>query len=146
MPNSIALQRGKHALAAINGLPGTKKADVGNYLAYVKGLPANILRSGLGQAMAMEKAGAAKTGEDSKGHKFLFGHMEQWLKTDWQNSPYRGHQGDILHAMVNNDQAKYVRAQAEALAYLEWLKKFAVAFLDEDAPPPTSAGETEDAQ
>jgi CRISPR-associated protein Cmr5 len=34
-----------------------------------------------------------------------------------------------MAAIVNCDRAVYLRAQAETLAWLEWLKKFAVAFL-----------------
>jgi CRISPR-associated protein Cmr5 len=121
----FALQRAKHALEAIDSLQGK---DAGNYLAYVKGLPANILRSGLGQAMAMEKAGA----KTDKGHGFLYTHIDSWLTADRANAPYRNETGQLLREIVNNGQDKYIRAQAEALAYLEWLKKFAVAFLDEE--------------
>ena len=35
----------------------------------------------------------------------------------------------LLHRIVEGDQAAYLWAQAEAIAYLGWLKKFANAFL-----------------
>jgi len=35
----------------------------------------------------------------------------------------------LMDAIVGGNQDKYVRAQAEALAYLVWLKKFSQAFL-----------------
>jgi CRISPR-associated protein Cmr5 len=130
----LALQRAKHALAAIKALE-RDKARIGKYTSYVKGLPANILRGGLGQAMAMELAGAKK----DKGHKILFEQVEEWLLRGWANSCYRG-QPSLLEAIVVGDQAKYVRAQAEALAYLEWLKKFAVAFLEEPDEANTGNG------
>jgi CRISPR-associated protein Cmr5 len=128
----LALQRAKHALEAVDSLQG---ADIGKYVSYVKGLPANILRSGLGQAMAMEKAGA----KTDKGHGILYAHIDNWLTADRPNAPYRNRTGQLLHAIVNNDQDKYLRAQAEALAYLEWLKKFAVAFLGEDSTQEAAA-------
>ena len=34
-----------------------------------------------------------------------------------------------MEAIVEGNQNQYVRAQMEALAYLEWLKKFSQAFL-----------------
>lgn len=142
MPKPLALQRAEHALAAINDLLGPPKKDAGNYLAYVKGLPANSLRSGLGQAMAMEKAGA----KTDKGHEFLYAHVDSWLTANQPPAPYPNQSGRLLQAIVSGDQGAYARAQAEALAYLEWLKKFAVAFLDEDASPPNHAAETEDSQ
>jgi CRISPR-associated protein Cmr5 len=134
----LALARAKHALDAIENLPGRTPREVGNYRGYVEALPANILKSGLGQALAMERAGADK----DKGHRLLFGHMQDWLTTGWPNSPYREGPDRLLRAIVDGGQPDYVRAQAEALAYLEWLKKFAVAFLekpDSDATDPAAA-------
>ena len=37
--------------------------------------------------------------------------------------------GSLIDAIVKHGQAEYVHAQAESLAYLVWLKKFAQAFL-----------------
>lgn len=135
----IALERARHALAAINRLEAQPPpGGIGNYVGYVKALPANILRSGLGQAMAMEKAQS----KGDAGHAWLYRHMQEWLVKGWLNSPYasaRAYATDedpkedppaLLQAIVEGKQAAYVRAQAEALAYLEWLKKFAVAFLE----------------
>lgn len=134
MPRPLALQRAEHAMRAIDSIKDLPRTDpaknpYGKYVSYVKGLPANIMRSGLGQAMAMEKAGA-KTDD---GHKHLYEHLDDWLTGDRANAPYPRKKGRLLHAIANGDQHTYVRAQAEALAYLEWLKKFAVAFLAEDS-------------
>ena len=85
--------------------------------------------SGLGQALAMEKAGAAKDGDVKLGHLALYKHMDEWLIKGWENSVYEG-RGDVLGAICNGCEADYIRAQTEAMDYLEWLKKFAVAFLD----------------
>jgi CRISPR-associated protein Cmr5 len=135
----LALQRAQHALERVEKLErdvegknrDERKEILGNYVAYVEGLPANIIRSGLGQAIAMEKASA----KNDPGHKLLYEHIDSWLTADRKSAPYRNQIGRLLNAIVNNDQHTYVRAQAEALAYLEWLKKFAVAFLKEDEGP-----------
>ena len=92
--------------------------------------------SGLGQALAMLNAGK-KTG-----HKLLYEHMQAWLcntgNSGWQNGPYSG---DILKAIIDGDEDAYIRAQAEAMEYLEWLKKFAVAFLKSDEDPNLGGGD-----
>jgi CRISPR-associated protein Cmr5 len=151
----LALARARHALAAVSALeerPPT--GGIGNYVNYVKALPANILRSGLGQAMAMEKAQSKGDGQEARGHAWVYRHMQEWLLKGWASTPYARFRDDtigadpkddppkLLKAIVNGSQADYVRAQAEALAYLEWLKKFAVAFLekpDSEATDPAAA-------
>ena len=132
MSRSLAQKRAAHALACIKKL--AEDNDYGNYVSYVKSLPAAILMNGLGQALAMEKAGASK----DKGHDFLYRHMNAWLCNEawegvspgWESSLYAS-KSDVLEAIVSHDEAAYIRAQAEALEYLEWLKKFAVALLKE---------------
>lgn len=126
MPDQTVEQlRAKHALAAINLL---KSREHYKYVSYVKALPAAILMNGLGQALATELS-AAK-GKSADAHKLLYDHVHAWLCSDCPDSPYRGC-GDLIEAIVDNDEDKYLLAQIEALAYLVWLKKFAVAFLEE---------------
>ncbi len=120
---SQAQKRAEHALEKIRELEGS---DYGNYAAYVRSLPARIIMNGLGQALAMERAGAQK----DAGHRLLFAHMQDWLLNGWAHSPHRG-SDDILAALAAGPEADYIRTQGEAMAYLEWLRKFAAAFLKE---------------
>lgn len=123
----LALRRAEHALAQINALQGER---YGNYVSYVRALPAQILQMGLGQALATQLAAAKGCGDDP--HRWLFNHVEGWLCGEDPDAPYRGKE-PIMEAIVQHDETHYLRAQAEALAYLEWLKKFAVGLLqDED--------------
>lgn len=96
------------------------------YASYVQSLPATILMNGLGQAAATLLASAGRNEEDP--HKVLYRHMGSWLCRDDNKAPYRG-AGDLMSAIVNNERDTYIRAQAEALAWLQWLKKFAAAYL-----------------
>ena len=121
---SQAQKRAAFALGKVTELRDGN--DYGNYLSYVKALPARIIMNGLGQALAMEKAGASK----DAGHQLLFAHMQDWLLNGWEHSPYRG-QKDVLAAITAGPEADYIRAQGEAMAYVEWLKKFAVAYLED---------------
>ena len=141
---SLAQKRAAHALACVKALKAMEKAGdeqklpYGNYISYVRALPAAILMNGLGQALAMEKASASK----DKGHDLLYRHMNAWLcnetwegiSSGWQTSPY-ANESDVLEAIVSQDEAAYIRAQTEALEYLEWLKNFAIALLRQPEEP-----------
>ena len=124
---SLDQRRAKHALKRIKTRQGdgTKQSD---YLSYVKALPATILQNGLGQAMATLLA-AAK-GKENDPHQHLYKDVQSWLCSDNEDATFS--KGDLLEAITSNDQQHYLKAQAEAQAYLIWLKKFAAAFLQEN--------------
>lgn len=130
---SMAQKRASHALGKVRELETeakrtSAKQAYGLYVSYVKALPATIRLNGLGQALAMEKAKAGK----HVGHDKLFAHVSDWLLRGWgTSSPWYG-KPDIFTAITGGSQDDYLRAHAEALAYLDWLKKFAVAMLVED--------------
>lgn len=121
---TLEQRRAAHALEAIRSLEMSGK--YGNYVSYVKGLPATILQNGLGQAMATLLAGAK--GNEQDAHRRLYDHLQCWLCRSEPEAPYSRDQ-DLLAAITGHDEAHYLRAQAEALAYLTWLKKLAVAYL-----------------
>lgn len=116
---TLAQRRAKHALNSVNEL--IAQGNYGNYKSYVSGLPANILMSGLGQAVATLKAAGKPA------HLNLYEHVSSWLCGGDDDSPYP--QGDLLKHITGHSEDRYLHAQGEAMAYLEWLKKFAVAFL-----------------
>lgn len=118
---TLAQRRAAHALKCINDI--TEK-EPGNYKSYVSGLPANILMNGLGQAAATLRAGGKEA------HLKLYEHLSTWLCGADEDSPYMN--GDLLKNITEHSEEKYLHAQAEAVAYLQWLKKFAVAFLNND--------------
>lgn len=122
---SLDQRRAKHALKCIKTRQkdGTKQLD---YLSYVKALPATILQNGLGQAMATLRA---KRGNKNDPHCRLYEDVQSWLCSGDEDSTFP--KGDLLEAITSNDQQHYLKAQAEAQAYLIWLKKFAAAFLNE---------------
>lgn len=125
---TLGQRRAAHALDAITKL--AEKQDYGNFGSYVQRLPATIVMNGLGQAMAGELAAARlakgeRMSADERAHKTLFGCVESWL---FECKAYSGNE-DLMVAIVQSSQDDYVRAQAEALAYLDWLKKFSQAYL-----------------
>ncbi|BBL80787.1 MULTISPECIES: type III-B CRISPR module-associated protein Cmr5 [Rubrobacter] len=120
---TLEQRRAAHALAKITELQKRGKDGYGNYKSYVSALPAAILSGGLGQAAA-----TALSRKDRKGYLQLYEHLSGWLCGGDAESPYP--RGDLLKNITEGSQDDYLRAQAEALAYLTWLKKFADAFLE----------------
>ncbi len=138
---NIERVRARHALQAIEQLQGQ---DVKNYVSYVKALPAGILQNGLGQAMATLLAAAKgqpamQNNQVNEAHRLLYDHLETWLcRADESPSPYIGNctANDLMQTIVQESESDYLLAQIEALAYLAWLKKFAVAYLSEPEDRP----------
>lgn len=110
-----------------------------SYADYVERLPAAILMNGLGQALAQLLAAAKRNEQDP--HYLLYKHVHGWLCRDDPRAPYPN-APDMLEAITHKGRNKYLQAQAEAMAWLEWHKKLAVAYLkktgDEDERPDTA--------
>ncbi len=125
---NIERERAGYALEIVESL---KDEKLENYVSYVKALPATILQNGLGQAMATLLAAAKGNPQDD--HRRLYDHVEKWLCKKNASSPYFG-QNNLMKEITTNNEAAYIHAQAETMAYLEWLKKFAVAYLTKPEP------------
>ncbi|WP_043586021.1 type III-B CRISPR module-associated protein Cmr5 [Geminisphaera colitermitum] len=134
MSQSLAQRRAAHALARVQAREHAGKSTYGNYVAYVSALPATILTNGLGQAAATLLSRAKGKMKDA--HHLLYDDLASWLCGDDSVAPYPKHKsnGRLMTAITTNTEADYLRAQAEALAYLVWLKKFANAFLEPGKP------------
>lgn len=104
------------------------KAWQDSYADYVERLPATILTNGLGQALAQLLAAAQRGEKTEDPHYLLYKHVSDWLCQKESKAPYSGEE-DILQAIINGGRSSYMHAQAEALAWLEWHKKLAVAYL-----------------
>lgn len=91
---------------------------------HLNGLPAMIRVNGLGQAMAFFRM----KGEGSS-HWHIYNMVGTWLcDAASRGRIFTGHD-DVLSAITRSDVQHYMAAQNEALALLEWLKKFAMALL-----------------
>ncbi|MDQ2695186.1 MAG: type III-B CRISPR module-associated protein Cmr5 [Pseudomonadota bacterium] len=115
-------QRAAFALKKVQDVGDDKNVDNGEFRAYASGLPAMVRMSGLGQAMAFcLTKGAA--------YQRLYSILSEWLTKEGQ--PYHGHQ-NLMEGITGEDMHRYRAAQAEALALLDWIKKFAVAYLRDE--------------
>lgn len=119
-------KRAKHALAKVLEWKSAKNdKEQGELRSYASGLPMMIHTNGLGQAAAFYRSKA-----DNSMHRELYNLLSNWLTTP--GNPYAD-ETDLLHAITSRDMRQYLAAQAEAMAYMDWVRKFARAFLKEEA-------------
>ncbi|MGB4183139.1 MAG: type III-B CRISPR module-associated protein Cmr5, partial [Dethiobacteria bacterium] len=79
-------------------------------------------------------------GNQEDPHGAVYDAIQDWL-CGKNNAAVYPPDKDLLTAIAEGDRDSYLHAQAEALAYLEWYKKFTVAFLKQpDKPSATEKG------
>ncbi|RMD65725.1 type III-B CRISPR module-associated protein Cmr5 [Candidatus Parcubacteria bacterium] len=112
-------KRAAHALAKVNEWRNKEEGDQKEILAYVNSFGPMILMSGFGQTCAfyLSKGG---------NHASVLDALADWLGPE-HASVFPSDQ--IMEQIVDCSARTYQLAQAEALAYLDWLKKFARAYL-----------------
>jgi len=116
---TLEQQRAAHAWQQIQKAKDKAKSKELKSLA--RSAPASIQSSGLGQTVAFWKAKAESH------HLVLYAALETWLKSQI------GFDSPLLEWIVNKaSSADYRYATAEALAYLNWYKRFAEAELEGD--------------
>ena len=129
---TLEQRRAADALARVTDLGSRGRCFRQRYRSYVDRLGPAIVMNGLGQALATElaAAGPTPTKEDEKAHHEVFGSLQRWLcRREGGIYPAAD---DLLQAIMDNDQERYLRAQAEALAWLEWHKKCCRASFPKD--------------
>lgn len=124
--HTLEQERAQDALGKVDGLRDKSDKFKKEYVSYVEGLPANIVMNGLGQAAATLLS-AAK-GDNENPHMVLYDNLSSWLCRNNAAAPYPKGE-DLMRALTSNDRVKYLRAQTEAMAWLEWHKKLATAYL-----------------
>ncbi|MEN9483370.1 MAG: hypothetical protein RJB37_1250 [Pseudomonadota bacterium] len=124
---TLQQERARHALNVVEGWKKDPQSDDDRkkkLKARTSELPFMIHANGLGQAAAFFKSKKNKDGYD----------VVLLALQDWLAQPSRPFAGkiDLMRAIVEADLATYRLAQAEAMAYMDWVKKFASAYLDTD--------------
>ena len=122
---SMDQERAEFALEKIKAIRGgadqSHKVEVRRYL---NNLPALIRMNGLGQALAFFRMKGEGTAHDT-----IYRMVGAWLCDASSKGRIFSENADVLTAITQSDMAHYMAAQNEALALLQWLKKFAVALL-----------------
>ncbi len=121
----IAQRRAQFALNRVQVVPAGIRKE---YARLVRRLPVMVLRNGLGQAIAFHVAQAKDQLDSAPGQ--IVRDLSEWLIRE--RDIYKGDPGSLkalITAITDSDSIAYRRAQAEVLALLDWMKKFADAFL-----------------
>jgi len=113
------------ASAAWNNIQSVKTLPIqANYGSLARKMPTLIQVNGLGQTLAFLKA--KENGDDR--HKRMFDHLSDWVcsRLPANTGTTAEH---LLKRVLNMDSQTYRFATAEALAFLQWIKRFAEAEL-----------------
>lgn len=121
---TVEQHRAVDAMARVSELSNESDGFKKRYRAYVDRLCPTVVTNGLGQALATERAAAGPQAQkdDERAHHELYVSLQRWLcRKDGGVYPSTP---DLLQAIMSHDESLYLRAQAEALAWLDWHKKF----------------------
>ena len=125
---SMDQERAEFALTKIQAiLGGSDKSHKVEVRRYLNNLPALIRMNGLGQALAFFRMKGEGTA-----HEAIYRMVGAWLCDASSKGRIFSESADALSAITQSDMAHYMAAQNEALALLQWLKKFAVALLPKE--------------
>ncbi len=121
---TVEQERADNALSRLKRFDSESDTFKKRYRSYVDRLGPSIVMNGLGQALATERAAAGMNPDkdDEKAHHELYVSVQQWLCRE--NAGVYPKAKDLLEAIMTHDASLYLRAQAEALAWIEWHKKF----------------------
>ena len=119
-------QRAKYALEQVENAKAAG-IDQKKFKSYAAGFPAMVQMNGLGQAAAFFRCQANGEKPEAKAYKRLYDLLSGWLCKD--NQPFGG-KNDMLQGITNGNMYSYSKAQAEALLLLDWVKKFAKAYME----------------
>ncbi|WP_322508249.1 type III-B CRISPR module-associated protein Cmr5 [Anaerolinea sp.] len=129
MAETISKQRlleQKRAKHAYNSILEAKQSNVKELKSVARDAPTSIQSNGLGQTLAFWKS-KDKNKEKEKRYWVIYNHLSSWLK---DQQIFEG--SDLLVWIATTaDSLQYRQATAEALAYLNWYKRFAEAELKE---------------
>lgn len=123
------------ALAAHKAVMGQRQGWRGDdrllkeYRQELQQLPSRILSSGLGQTLAFY---ASKAGPEASAsiHGTIGAELARFLTGEKEKSTV-----GLLNEIMSGDTSHYRRRTREALAYAEWLKRYAAALIEKPKKP-----------
>ena len=131
---SMAQKRAEYALERVIQA-NSIVADKDKFPSFVSGTPSMILQNGFGQTLAFLLAKGTKDGriKDNDKHIVVFKMVQDWLALKKGDVDNRFTNATDMTGLIGElstmDQRTYLSAQNEALALLEWAKRFANADL-----------------
>ena len=124
MTRSLDQKRAAFALAKVQEV--ARLDCKSEYRSNARSMPALIIASGLGQALAVHFAGMTSKNDDVRGgHTQLYNHVKDWLVRDdgWgAASPYlnaentQQNEPKLIHAIIGKSEADLIRAQGQVIS------------------------------
>jgi len=118
-------KRSKFALQCLQQ-HGTINKDLANFIV---GTPTMILQNGFGQTMAFFLSKGNGKDKNEK-HNFVFNTICAWSHQENHDIPTD--KNTFFNAVSGLSQEEYLILQEETLKLLQWLKRYARAFQEED--------------
>ena len=120
---TIDQRRAEHAWVTVKKAKDLQGEEQKKFVTQVKKLPARIVTSGLGQALAFLKA---------KGHaKLLLEELSDWVLYKHQkpegNLPSKANDNLLIDRIIKSDSYFLRRATDEVLSYVMWVGRFTEA-------------------
>ena len=106
----------------------TIKKDIANFIV---GAPTMILQNGFGQTMAFLLSKCKGKTEKKDKHFFTFTTIAMWSERINEKVP--SERSGFFEAVSKLEQTDYLKLQEEALKMLQWLKRYARAFQEEES-------------
>ncbi|CAH1388341.1 type III-B CRISPR module-associated protein Cmr5 [Candidatus Nitrotoga sp. M5] len=119
-------RRAKYALEKVEAAKNNGISQK-EFKSYAASFPPMIQMNGLGQAAAFYRSKGSEENAKGKAYLALYKLLSGWLKEPGQ--PYAG-SDDLLKGITSENMHTYRLAQAEALLLLDWVKKFAKAYME----------------
>jgi len=136
---TLTQKRADFALACVADYLMNKKEESvrKSFKSLTSGVPAMILQNGLGLTMAFIRSKDSKSDEKSDDkYKKVYEAIKDWLTTKSEItcaffSPDPGKDVDFFRRLNQLEQNEYQVVQNEALSIVEWIKRYAAAFVGE---------------
>lgn len=116
-PKDLDRNRANAAWCAVQEI-SSKDTEYGSL---AREMPTMIQVNGLAQTLAFLKA------KKKEHHLKMFNHLSTWVCKQLQLE-----KGDLLTNVMEIDSQLYRRATSEALAYLQWVKRFTEALIEKN--------------
>jgi CRISPR-associated protein Cmr5 len=121
---TLSQERADFALKKV--LEKTKEEKFATFSA---GAPSVILQNGFGQAMAFWYAKANDKKGNKDEHKIMTDIIEEWSRKRFPGLFNEGDSRVFLENLMKMEQRDYHKVQNETIKLLEWVKRFANAFI-----------------
>ncbi len=132
---TLTQKRADFALACVADYLKNKKEEGAreSFKSFTAGVPAMILQNGLGLTMAFIRS---KKSEKDEKYKKVYEAIEDWLTTESETTRALFSSGqkkdiDFFRRLNQLEHNEYQVVQNEALSIVEWIKRYAAAFVGE---------------